>query len=120
MMTDSMLPLAIFIFIVTIFPVLLILGAKLLTPANPNPVKCSTYECGEIPVGEGRVRFVIQYYAYAIIFTIFDVAVLLLLISATQFAVLGIGGLMPILIFIGVVTLSLIHAWQLLRRKLGE
>lgn len=119
-MTTSLLPLALFIFIVTIFPILLILVAKILAPSNPNPVKCSTYECGEIPVGEGRAQFVIQYYAYAIIFTIFDVAGLLLLISATEIAGLGTQGLIPVLIVIGVVTLGLIHAWQLLGRKAGE
>lgn len=119
-MNDSMLPLAVYIFIAAIFPILLMVVAKLLSPSNPNPVKNSTYECGEIPVGEGRGQFVIQYYAYAIIFTIFDVAGLLLLISAGELAVLGTQVLIPILIFIGVATLSLIHAWQLLRRRLGK
>lgn len=119
-MTDDILPLAIYTFIVAIFPLALVIVAKLLSPSNPNPVKSATYECGEVPVGEGRGRFVIQYYAYAIIFTIFDVAGLLLLISAVEFVNLGTSILIPVFIIIGVVTLSLIHAWQLLGRKIGK
>ena len=119
-MTNTILPLAIYIFIAAMFPILLTIVAKILSPSNPNPVKNSTYECGEVPVGEGQARFVIQYYAYAIIFTVFDVAGLLLLISAVEFASLGTQVLIPVFILIGVVTLSLIHAWQLLGRKLGK
>lgn len=109
-----------FVAIVILFPILLIVVELILTPRRPNPVKNSTYECGEIPVGSGRPQFVIQYYAYAIIFTVFDVIGLFLLISAADFASLGSGVLIPLLVIIGVVTLSLIHAWQLLGRRLAK
>ena len=34
----------------------------------------STYECGSAPVGEAHINFHFQYYWYAIIFLVFDVA----------------------------------------------
>ena len=38
------------------------------------PRRLSTYECGSEPVGEAMIQFHFQYYWYAIIFLVFDVA----------------------------------------------
>ena len=59
--------------------VALMLGiSRLIQPRNPTPVKLSTYECGEIPVGTSWVQFNIRFYVVALIFIIFDVEVALL------------------------------------------
>mgnify|MGYP002395325867 FL=1 len=114
------MPLIAFVAILVLLPILMIVFSLILTPPKPNPVKTSQYECGEIPVGSGRPQFVIQYYAYAIVFTVFDVIGLFLLIGAADFVGLGSGVLIPLLLIIGVVTLSLIHAWQLLGRRTAK
>jgi NADH:ubiquinone oxidoreductase subunit 3 (subunit A) len=48
------------------------------------PRRLSTYECGSDPVGDAMIQFHFQYYWYAIIFLVFDVA----------FMFLALGGLL--------------------------
>jgi len=48
------------------------------------PRRLSTYECGSEPVGDAMIQFHFQYYWYAIIFLVFDVA----------FMFLALGGLL--------------------------
>ena len=50
------------------------------------PRRLSTYECGSEPVGEAMIQFHFQYYWYAIIFLVFDVA----------FMFLALGGLLAV------------------------
>jgi|TARA_B100001250_G_C19805844_1_gene793245 NADH:ubiquinone oxidoreductase subunit 3 (subunit A) len=40
--------------------------------------RLSTYECGSDPVGDARIEFHFQYYWYAIIFLVFDIAFMFL------------------------------------------
>ena len=42
------------------------------------PRRLSTYECGSEPVGEAMIQFHFQYYWYAIIFLVFDIAFMFL------------------------------------------
>jgi NADH-quinone oxidoreductase subunit A len=53
---------------------MLALGS-LLRPNNPEPLKLTTYECGEPPTGNAWVNFNIRFYLVALIFVIFDVEV---------------------------------------------
>jgi NADH:ubiquinone oxidoreductase subunit 3 (subunit A) len=50
------------------------------------PRRLSTYECGSEPVGDAMIQFHFQYYWYAIIFLVFDVA----------FMFMALGGLLAI------------------------
>ena len=50
------------------------------------PRRLSTYECGSEPVGEAMIQFHFQYYWYAIIFLVFDVA----------FMFMALGGLLAV------------------------
>ena len=60
--------------------------AWLLRPNRPYPSKLSTYECGELPVGDTRVRFNVRFYVVALIFLIFDVEVVFLGILVVGYA----------------------------------
>ncbi len=42
------------------------------------PRRLSTYECGSDPVGDAMIQFHFQYYWYAIIFLVFDIAFMFL------------------------------------------
>ena len=42
------------------------------------PRRLSTYECGADPIGDARIEFHFQYYWYAIIFLVFDIAFMFL------------------------------------------
>jgi NADH-quinone oxidoreductase subunit A len=48
--------------------------------ANKNrrdtPTKNTPYECGMLPVGEGRTRFSVKFYLVAMLFILFDIEVI--------------------------------------------
>ena len=45
------------------------------------PRRLTTFECGSEPVGEAMIQFHFQYYWYAIIFLVFDVAFIFLVLG---------------------------------------
>ena len=50
--------------------------SRLLRPSKPSKEKLMAYECGEIPIGEAKLTF--EYYAYAALFLIFEIATVFL------------------------------------------
>ncbi|MGQ4832532.1 MAG: NADH-quinone oxidoreductase subunit A [Candidatus Asgardarchaeia archaeon] len=87
---------AIFAIIVLVAMIITVMLPKLIGPGAPlaivdvkpkqKPVyKYETYECGEIPVGDARVRYDIEYYIFPIVFLVFDVVTAFLLLWAIVF-----------------------------------
>ena len=63
--------------IVAMAPALLI--SRMISPRKKsNPVKFLPMECGQVPSGEGRTHFMMQYYPYILMFVIFDVVAIFL------------------------------------------
>jgi NADH-quinone oxidoreductase subunit A len=58
------------------FALSLILGLK------RNPVKIARFEAGNIPYGEGRLWYPLQYYGYLLIYTSIEPLVVILLLLA--------------------------------------
>ena len=53
--------------------------SRLISPRRRyNPVKFLPMECGQVPSGEGRTHFMMQYYAYILMFVVFDVMAIFL------------------------------------------
>jgi NADH-quinone oxidoreductase subunit A len=86
--------------------------SRLLSPRNPTPVKLSTYECGEIPVGTSWVQFNIRFYVVALIFIIFDVEVALLYPWAVVFKRLGLLAFVEAFVFIVILLAGLAYLWK--------
>ena len=59
--------------------------SKILRPSQSSKWTEETYECGSVPIGDARVQFRFQYYAYALIFVVFDLVVTFLLIWSVAF-----------------------------------
>ncbi|MBI3333238.1 MAG: NADH-quinone oxidoreductase subunit A, partial [Candidatus Omnitrophica bacterium] len=78
----------------------------------PGPTKGEPYECGMETIGDAWVQFRIQYYVFAILFVVFDVEALFLFPWAVIFKQAGIAGLVAMGVFLGVLGLGLIYAWQ--------
>ena len=88
----------------------------LLRPANPNPNKLSTYECGEPPSGPAWINFNIRFYLIALVFVIFDVELAFIYPVAAVFrewVARGQGGfaLGEIAVFIGILAIGLLYVW---------
>ena len=87
------------------------------------PRRLSTYECGSEPVGEAMIQFHFQYYWYAIIFLVFDVAFMFMALggllamdateSSTADPVATVGTEMIVLIvFFATMTLGVWHVFR--------
>jgi len=92
--------------------------SKLLRPSVPEQGKRSTYESGEVPTGDTRIRFNIQYYMVALLFVVFDIETVLIFPwtviyrSALESGVSLTTVLVPMLVFIGVLVVGLGWAWR--------
>lgn len=75
-------PIAVMTFVAFTFPLVTYIATIILRRDRPNPVKLTTYECGELPEGQAQIQFHFQYYMFAIMFVVFDVAAIFLLLWA--------------------------------------
>jgi NADH-quinone oxidoreductase subunit A len=64
---------------------------RLLAPRNPNPIKNMPFESGQVPVGKGKMHFMMQYYAYLLMFVVFDVMAMFLYAWAVAYRPLALG-----------------------------
>lgn len=94
--------------------------AKIIAPHKPNPIKLSTYECGEETVGTSWVQFNPRFYIIALVFLLFDVELIFLFPWATVFGNAeliaadnrwGWFTMVEMAIFIGVLVLGLVYVW---------
>ena len=100
-----------------VIPVSMIVVSSLIRPSVPEQGKTAVYESGEIPTGDTRIRFNIQYYMVALLFVIFDIETVLIfpwtVIYSDAVSQFGMGSaLLPMLIFIGVLGIGLVWAWR--------
>ena len=82
-------------------PTLLI--PRLLAPRKPNPIKNAPFECGQVPAGKGKMHFMMQYYAYLLMFVVFDVMAMFLYAWAAAYQPLALSDISSwmMTIFIG-------------------
>ena len=83
---------------------------------KPTPVKRAPFESGQIAVGRGRTRFIIQYYPYLLMFVVYDVVAMFLFAWALNLRTLGATGTIPVLIFVSVLLVPLGYALHLANR----
>ncbi|MDZ4170163.1 MAG: NADH-quinone oxidoreductase subunit A [Coriobacteriia bacterium] len=101
-----------FLLVALILGYVLVTIPRWLAPKEPSAQKSRTYECGEIPVGEPRVRFHTGYYIFALAFVVFDVEAVLLFPWAVIMHKLGAVGLVQMGVFIAILMLGLVYAWR--------
>lgn len=102
----------IFLIIGAVFVAAGLIVARLLRAHRPYPSKLSTYECGEVPVGDTRIRFNIRFYVIALIFLIFDVEVVFLFPWALVLRELGWFALMEMVVFLGILFVGYAYVWR--------
>jgi len=103
--------------VAVIIPVTMMVVSALLRPRVPELSKRATYESGEVPTGDTRIRFNIQYYMVALLFVVFDIETVLIFPWTVIYndAVTNVGmmkALVPMLVFIGVLVVGLGWAWR--------
>ncbi len=98
-----------------------VLLSKIIAPNNPNPIKNSSYECGEETTGSSWVQFNSRFYVIALIFLLFDVEMIFVFPWATVFSNPELIALdsrwgwlafTEMIIFIGILLLGLVYVWK--------
>ncbi|MCQ4332814.1 NADH-quinone oxidoreductase subunit A [Natronomonas sp. F2-12] len=98
-------------------PISMIVVSSLLRPSVPEQGKRAVYESGEVPTGDTRIRFNIQYYMVALLFVVFDIETVLIfpwaLIYSDAVAEFGLGSVLgPMLVFLVILVVGLGWAWR--------
>ena len=98
---------------------LVIILRLLINPRDPKPTpeKTAPFESGQIAVGPGRTRFIIQYYPYILMFVVYDVIAMFLFAWALNLRVLGPAGTIPVLVFLAVSIVPLAYTLHLASRR---
>ena len=87
--------------IVAMAPALIL--SRMISPRKKsNPVKFLPMECGQVPSGEGRTHFMMQYYPYILMFVIFDVVAIFLYAWGSALLELPKSATLPILGFLAI------------------
>jgi len=94
--------------------------SRMISPENkkqPNPVKTLPMECGQVPSGAGRTHFMMQYYAYVLMFVIFDVMAIFLYAWGSTLLDLPRTATLPIIAFLGIMFAAMAYALYQSKRK---
>ena len=92
--------------------------SRLLSPRKRyNPVKFLPMECGQMPTGEGRSHFMMQYYAYILMFVVFDVMAIFLYAWGSSLLSMPKEATLPMMAFLGIMFAAMGYALYLAGRK---
>ena len=90
---------------------MVVLGSTL-GKKNPTPVKLAPFECGKDPFSLPMGRLAIKFYLTAILFILFDVELVFLYPWAVIFRELGLYGLAEMGIFLVILMVGFVYAWD--------
>src|SRR3989442_11758153 len=102
------IPIFLFMAVAFAFPVVEVLGARLVGPHSGGAGKLMPYECGVDPESDARQRYAIRYYVVAILFVIFDVETIFLFPWAILYKQLALFGLVEMLVFLAILIVGYI------------
>lgn len=116
-MESGVLPVIIFVLVISGFVFLaLLIGRLFRPPVAHTPLKDSPYECGEEPFHGAWFNFNPRFYLIALVFVVFDVEVALIFPVAAVMrgwseAGKGIVALLEIGLFVIILLAALIYVW---------
>ncbi len=112
---------AIFVLVATVIPLGMLLGGWALSilkirPYAPDSVKKAIYECGFETLTGRWSQFNFRFYAFALIFVVFDVEVVFLFPWAANFGLLsaqfGLFVLLEMVVFVAILVVGWLYAWR--------
>ena len=111
-MLSSFGPVALFLVVAVIFPVIPLFLSRFVAPKRPNKVKLEPYESGMETIGPTLIQFPIRYYLYALMFVIFDVEAVYLFPWAVAYDKLGWFAAIEVAIFVLLLLAAFAYAWR--------
>jgi NADH-quinone oxidoreductase subunit A len=109
MIVDVWLLIILFIVLVVLAIAPLLVVPLILTGKQRSGITVESFESGQVPVGEPRRRYVMQYYPYLLIFVVFDVMAMFLFAWAVSFGALRLDRSVSVLLFLGVLLAPMIY-----------
>ncbi|MGH7781672.1 MAG: NADH-quinone oxidoreductase subunit A [Candidatus Binataceae bacterium] len=110
-MTNWIPVLVTFIFAAIVVGVMVSINS-IIGPKRPNAIKSEAFECGNPASGSAWGRFSVRFYLTALLFLIFDVDLVFLYPWAVEIRKLGMFGFVEAVVFIAILSVGLIYAWQ--------
>lgn len=106
----------VFLVVGVAFTWVMLFASRLIQPRVRTPEKDQVYECAEVPVGGGRIRFNFRFYLVALIFLIFDVEIAFVFPVVAVFRRWllegrGLVAFAEIFVFIAILFLGLVYVW---------
>ncbi len=86
--------------------------ASTLGKKKPSRVKSEPFECGETPFSLPGGKLAIKFYLTAILFILFDVELVFLYPWAVVYRELGMLGLVEMGVFLGILMVGYVYAWD--------
>ncbi len=86
--------------------------ASVLGKKKPTAEKLSPFECGKEPFSLPMGKLAVKFYLTAILFILFDVELVFLYPWAVVYRSLGTVGLVEMGIFLGVLMVGFVYAWD--------
>ncbi len=86
--------------------------ASTLGKKKPSAVKSEPFECGQTPFSLPGGKLAIKFYLTAILFILFDVELVFLYPWAVIYRQLGMVGLVEMGIFLGILIVGYVYAWD--------
>ena len=86
--------------------------ASTLGKKKPSTVKSEPFECGKSPFSLPGGKLAIKFYLTAILFILFDVELVFLYPWAVVYRQLGMTGLVEMGIFLGILMVGYVYAWD--------
>jgi len=111
-MLASYLPIAVMLVIASLFAVVTVVGAHVISPKDPTPQKLMPYESGITDIDPMVERFPVRFYLVAMLFVIFDVEVILFFPWAVSFRAFPVLAVIDMAVFIGLLGLGYLYAWR--------
>ncbi len=90
---------------------MVLLGSTLGTK-KPTSEKLAPFECGKDPISLPTGRLAIKFYLTAILFILYDVELVFLYPWAVVYRKLGVVGLAEMGVFLGILMVGYIYAWD--------
>ena len=110
MLQDDYMGVAVFAIVALLFPTLAFFLSRYFRTDRNDARSMTTYECGEVPIGDAQIQFHFQYYMYAIIFVAFDLVTVFVLIWALVFSDLSELAKVFMVMFLGVLLVGVTYA----------
>ena len=88
----------------------LIISRMIAPRRTSNPVKYLPMEAGQVPKGEGRTHFMMQYYAFVLMFVVFDVMSIFLYAWGSSILSLPKSATLPIIAFLAIMFAAFAYA----------